>query len=89
MVLAVRAALIVLVTWGDMEDNTQASILQLLRQQQQANEVLQNKDIKQAILIAGFIADTKFIDFVDESGVRQLVSGIVCWAIPLFTWRAE
>lgn len=66
MVLAVRAALIVLVTWGDMEDNTQASILQLLRQQQQANEVLQNKDIKQAILIAGFIADTKFIDFVDE-----------------------
>lgn len=48
MVLAVRAALIVLVTWGDMEDNTQASILQLLRQQQQANEGLQIKDIKQA-----------------------------------------
>lgn len=66
MVLAVRAALIVLVTWGDMEDNTQASILQLLRQQQQANEGLQIKDIKQAILIAGFIADTNFIGFVDE-----------------------
>lgn len=40
--------------------------MQLLRQQQQANEGLQIKDIKQAILIAGFIADTNFIGFVDE-----------------------
>ncbi len=52
-----------------MKDKAQApesSILQLLRQQQQANEGLQIKDIKQAILIAGFIADTNFIGFVDE-----------------------
>lgn len=42
------------------------SLLQLIRQQQQANEELLNKDIGQALLIAGFIADTKFIDFVDE-----------------------
>ena len=52
-----------------MKDKTQApesSLLQLLRQQQQANEELLNKDIGQALLIAGFIADTKFIEFVDE-----------------------
>lgn len=42
------------------------SLLQLIRQQQQANEELLNKDIGQALLIAGFIADTQFIDFVDE-----------------------
>ena len=57
-----------------MKDKSQApesSLLQLLRQQQQANEGLQIKDIKQAILIAGFIADTKFIDFVEWTSNPQ------------------
>ena len=53
---------------GDMKNEKQApesSVLQLIRQQQQDNDGLQNKDIGQALLMAGFLADTKFIDFVD------------------------